>query len=268
MNRHVLGVFLRKELRDLRSNPQVWPGYLLLPIIGIVLPIVFLVLLPTTPLGRLDPDLEGLLRLAQRDPMLAAFPEGERLARLLVRESGSFFLLMPVILSGMSAALAIAAEKQQRTLEPILATPIAIHDLLAAKLLASLGPALLVTWGATLVAMTAAAITTWVRWGHAFWPDWPALLVFGLLAPACGAVAALLGMRASIRARDVHAAVQSSGLWVVPAGIFLAATLGRPALRSAWAGVVGTVLVALLGWWLFRGNVRRFEREEVLTRWA
>jgi hypothetical protein len=40
------------------------------------------------------------------------------------------------------------------------------------------------------------------------------------------------------------------------------------ALRSAAAGVFAVGVVAATVWWLFRGNVRRFEREEILTRWT
>lgn len=263
----VLGIFLSKELRELRANPQIWPGYLILPLIAVALPIIFLAVIPTSG-AAVDPDLAGMLRLAEHDPLLAAFPDNQRLARLLTREAATIFLFMPVLLSGMSAALAIAAEKQQRTLEPILATPVSVGDLLAAKLLAALGPAVLVTWGTALVSVIATAITTQVRYGEPFWPGWAVVLVLVLLAPACGAAAALLGMRASIRAKDVQPAVQMAGLWVVPLGVIFASLLGRPSLRSVPVGVAAFAIVVALGWWLFRGNIRRFEREELLTRWA
>jgi hypothetical protein len=32
-------------------------------------------------------------------------------------------------------------------------------------------------------------------------------------------------------------------------------------------GLGGTVLMGVLSLWLFRRNVRRFRREEILTRW-
>ena len=40
MTRDVLFLFLRKELRDVRSNKQVWPAYLILPVLAVALPIV------------------------------------------------------------------------------------------------------------------------------------------------------------------------------------------------------------------------------------
>jgi len=264
----VLGLFLRKELRDLRGNPQVYPGYLLLPLIAILLPAVFVALLPTDPARMLDPDLQTLLRFATRDPLLAAYPEGQRLVRLIIRDVGAFFLLMPVMLSAMSAALAIAAEKQQRTLEPILATTLSDREFLLAKLIAALGPAVLVTWGSALLYLVVIAAVTAIRHGTMMLPGWTFLPSIVLLAPLAGAAAALMGMRASARARDVQSAVQTATLWVVPAGIALAAVAGRAAMRSPLTALIGAVVLAGVSLWLFRGNLVRFRREEILTRWS
>lgn len=107
----ILGLFLRKELRDLRANPQVWPGYLVLPIVALAVPIVMLAVMPLDPtLAAVDPDVAAIFRLASRDPLLLAFPERERMVRLIIREVGAFYLLMPILLAAMSAGLAIAAE--------------------------------------------------------------------------------------------------------------------------------------------------------------
>ncbi|MBL8988967.1 MAG: ABC transporter permease subunit [Gemmatimonadetes bacterium] len=266
----VLSIFLRKELRDLRGNPQVLPGYLILPLMAVVIPTIMLAFMPFDPTAAaaVDPDIVALFRLASRDPSLAVFPERERMFRLLVREFVSFFLLMPVILASMSAGLAIAAEKQQRTLEPILATPLSDRDLLLAKLLASLVPAVVVTWGAVLLSVIATAIVTDVRLGAAFWPTPAVLVTILILAPLAGAAAALLGIRVSVKAADIQAAVQASGLWVIPAGILLIAVVGRPAARSLPIAFGAVVLVGAIVWWLFRINLRKFEREEILTRWV
>jgi ABC-2 type transport system permease protein len=266
VSRSTLGIFLRKELRELRHNPQVWPGYLLLPLIAIAFPVIFIAVIPGD-VSSLDPDMASLMRLASRDPLIARYPEAERIGRLVSREWGAFILIIPMILSGMSAALAIAVEKQQRTLEPVLATPLSPQELLAAKLVAALGPAVLATWVSALLSVVGTAIVTSFKIGVTIWPEPAGILTMAIVAPLCGAASALLGMRASMRAADVHSAVQTAGLWVVPMGMVLAGLLGRPAMRSVAAGLFAIGLTLALSWWLFRGNVRRFEREEILTRW-
>ena len=54
---------------------------------------------------------------------------------------------------------------------------------------------------------------------------------------------------------------------MVPVCLVLVARIGRPAMMSPVAGVGGAAFLALLAWWLFRRNVRRFKREEILTKW-
>lgn len=265
MSDPVISIFLRKELRDIRANPQLLPGYFLLPGIAVIVPLIFLALVPLVPVA--NADFTSLVELTSRDPQLAGYAPPERLARLIVREVGAFFLLMPVLLSAMNAAMSIASEKQQRTLEPLLATPMTDRSLLLAKLIASLGPAVAITWLAVLLSVLGTAALTAYKFGTVILPGTAFFLAVLFLAPLCGAAAALMGMRASMRSADVQTAVQVASLWVVPAGILIIAMLGRPALRSVPLGVGAIAFAALLTWWFFRGNLKRFEREEILTRW-
>lgn len=263
------GIFLRKELRDIKGNPQVLPGFLLLPAIAVLLPLGMLAFAPLDPAaGNMDPDLVRLLEMAGRDPALAGYPPAERMVRLGIREFGAFFLLIPVLLSSMSAALSVAGEKQQRTLEPILATPIDDRTFLLAKLAAAVGPALIVTWVSAALFGVGAALVTLVRLGTPTPPSAPFLLGMAGLAPLGGIIAALMGMRVSIKAADVQAAIQSAGLWVVPAGLILIGLFGRPALRSVPLALAAILLFGGLAAWSFQRTLRRFEREEILTRWT
>ena len=263
----VLAIFLRKELRDFRSNPQVIPGYLLLPLVAVILPGVIIAIAPAGAVPGADPDFIAMLRFASRDPLLGRFPESERIVRLIVREFGGFFLLMPLILASLSAAASIAAEKQQRTLEPILATPLSTRDFLLAKLVAAVIPSVVLTWIAAVIYVLVVAIVAAVRFDHPFTPGAGFGLSVTLLAPVAAIAAALVGMRASMRAVDTQTAVQTASLWVIPIGALAVGLAGRVAVRSAVAGLATVVLVAAFAVWMFRGNLTRFEREEILTRW-
>ena len=269
MNTKVLSLFLRKELRDVRGNPQVLPGYLLLPAVAVALPAIMLAALPVDPVAAAasDPDVATLLRFASRDPMVAHFPERERIARIIVRDVGAFFLLMPVILSSLSAALSIAIEKQQRTLEPILATPVSDRALLLAKLIGAVVPAIGATWVAAALSVALTTVITGWRYGTAFTPDFAFLIVIVLLAPLGGAAAALAGIRVSLGARDVQSAVQTTTLWVLPASIVIVVLFGRAALLGPLLASAACLAASLLVWWLYRSALARFDREEILTRW-
>jgi len=270
VTRDVLFLFMRKELRDLRSNRQVWPAFLLLPAVAVLLPILMLGLLPLlidpARVGH-DPAASLLLDTIAKDPTLGGATVGERVARLLLRDMVVFYLLMPVILASSAAALALVREKEQRTLEPILATPLTDRDLLLAKLVAAVGPALLVTWVAAAAGIVAGMAGSWWRVGRIILPTAGNVAGLLLLAPALTVLAALAGLRVSARFTDVPGATQFTGLVVVPVSLVVVAVIGRPAMAFpavALAGAVGGGLAAL---WLFASNLRRFRREEILTKW-
>lgn len=270
MNLPVLTLFLRKELRDLRGNRQIWPAYLILPALGVLLPALLLALLPyMMQAGELrhDPGMEMLLTTIANDPSITGATLAEKIARLLLRDMGMYYLLMPVVLAGSSAGLVIVREKEQRTLEPILATPLRDRDFLLAKLFASLGPALLASMVAWVPGTLTAMVGSWWRVSAVILPTSGNLVGTFLLGPVFGALAALVGLRVSARFTDVPGATQFTGLVVLPAGLVMVAVIGRPAMASPLVGVAASLLLGLVAVWLFRRNVRKFRREEILTRW-
>lgn len=270
MTREILFLFLHKELRDLRSNKQVWPAYFLLPAVAVFLPVLIFVLLPImvdpARIGQ-DPGVRMLLDTIRNDPTIAGVTMAERMARLLLRDLVLFYLLMPVVLASTAAALALVREKEQRTLEPILATPLRDRDLLLAKLFASVGPAMLLTWGTAVVGILAGALGAWWRLDTLILPTMGNVVGLLLLSPALTIFAALAGLRVSARFTDVPGATQFTGLVVVPLSLVVVAVLGRPAMAYVSVGLGGTLLVGLAAAWFFSNNVKRFRREEILTRW-
>ena len=78
--------------------------------------------------------------LAQR-PEWAAFSAAELAGAFAVQQFLAFFLLMPAYIPLSIATFSIIGEKQARTLEPVLATPIRTVELLTGKAIAALVPA-------------------------------------------------------------------------------------------------------------------------------
>jgi ABC-2 type transport system permease protein len=263
-------VFLGKELRDARRNKYLFPVYLLLPLLAFGLPVALVLAGPHlvgAGMEQKDPALLAISRLVQTVPEYAGMPPGEAVIRYMLRGALAFYFLMPVALSSISAAFSIVSEKQQRTLEPILAAPITERELLFGKLLASLLPSVLLTWASALAAAILVDAISWRTYGALFLPDrfW-SVGVF-VLAPLLGAASVLATMRLSAKMTDPQAANQFAGLVIVP--IFLAGIglFGKILTVSFTALLIACLAVLLLALALFRVNVVKFQREEILTRW-
>jgi ABC-2 type transport system permease protein len=261
-------LFLRKELRELRKNKFVLPVYLVLPPIAIILPVFFAVFAPQLlAVDPNDPAVLGILRLVKNTPEFGSMGTEEAITRFFQRSLVSFYLLMPVGLSSISAAFSVVAEKQQRTLEPILATPITDFEFLIGKLLASLMPSIILTW---VAAILAAVIVNWITWGRYETPLLPERFWFVgvfVLAPLMGMASVLAAMRLSAKMTDPQTANQFTGLVIVPAFMIGIGIFGKILTISMIAVVISCVFVALLVLFLLRLNLKNFQREEILTRW-
>jgi len=266
----VLWLFLAREVRDLRGNSRVWPLYLILPLVAIILPVVLAATMPqaiAVGQAKHDPALLQMMRTVQAAPEFARYSLVEAMTRYLLRNSFAILLLLPIAISATSAAFSIVGEKQQRTLEPILATPISDRQFLLGKLLAALVPTVAVTWIAAAVGAALVDALTWSRYGGPLLPDRFWLVGVLVLAPLLGACVVLVTMRLSARGTDPQAVVQTTALATIPGFLLLGAIFGR-ALTIVFPALCGACLLMLaLDAILFRGNMRTFRREEILTRW-
>ncbi len=270
MTRSVVWLFLAREWADTRRNSRVLPLYFIMPLVAVSLPILVALMAPSIVRDlqqRPDQGTAALIERLMRRPEFLGLSPGEGLARYLLRAVSGMFVLMPIAIASTVAAFSIVGEKQQRTLEPILATPITDRQLLLGKLLASIGPTVVLTWAAGAVAILVVDIVFIARSLAAPLPDrfWTVVLL--VLAPAIAATVSLVTMRLSAKSSDPQATVQTSALAILPIFLLLVGAFGQlltfsfPALLAA-SGVVLLIDVAL-----FRMNVVRFRREEILTRW-
>jgi ABC-type Na+ efflux pump permease subunit len=78
---------------------------------------------------------------------LAGYTDVQKVAILPIKIIGlPFFLLIPLLMSGIITSDSFAGERERNTLETLLVTPIRDWELLLGKILTPFVPALLVTW--------------------------------------------------------------------------------------------------------------------------
>jgi ABC-2 type transport system permease protein len=173
-----------KDAAEVRQQPG-----LILPalamIVGLSLPALLLLVVAPRWLGEplADSDFaDAAAALAAQMPALARLaPEGQAQAFVL-QQFLMFSLLVPVMGSLSLASHAIVGEKQARSLEPLLTTPITVPELLAAKVLTPFVLAMVLLAATFLLYLV--AMLAWGEpgvWRTLFWPR--TLLVFLLLGP-------------------------------------------------------------------------------------
>lgn len=242
---------LWKEWLELRGNRGVVAPTLLLPILLTGLAIGVLL-----GIARHSVEVTGMLK--GQDPKELLIQVGRQMVTL--------FLIMPCILPSTTAAHSIVGEKQLRSLEPVLATPVQTWELLCGKLILCLLLGVLPSWlsygafvGVLQLHMPPGILPHLVT---------SAQLVMVLLI---GPLLALFSVTAttiiSSRLSDAQAAQSVSVLVALPIiGIATSQAAGLVTLPLVGVFAAGVVLLVLdLGALVL--CVRLFQRETILTRW-
>jgi ABC-2 type transport system permease protein len=265
MNRSAVAGLFRKELLDVSRNRSALVPVALVTAIALVIPFVITIVVPALA-GVLLSDDSDLVRVsALADPGADLMPDA-RVQLFLFQQFLLLFLLTPTTGAMAMAAHSVVGEKQARTLEPLLATPVATFELLLAKVLGALVPTLLIALIGLSLYLSGIAIFARPGVLAAMVNPRTAALVL-LLGPA----SALLSLQAAIlissRVNDARTAQQFGVFIVIPASALLVAQF----MGALWlsAGALAAVSGTLLLLWgiLAAISVRLFDREAILTRW-
>ncbi|MGE0593755.1 MAG: ABC transporter permease [Vicinamibacterales bacterium] len=259
---------LQKELIDLSRNPAVFVPAVLTAVVSICLPFLIAVVLPAVTGEPLTGSSDFRVAIdALRGTAVAAGLDGEGLIQAwILRQFVVLLVLTPVAASMASAAYSVVGEKQARTLEPLLTTPLTTAELLAAKVLGSLLPATVLTIACFGVYVAAAAAFAREGVYATLLTGQPLATVF-VLGPLAALAALQLAVCVSSRVNDARSAQQIGALVILPvAGLLVAQLTG--ALQLSGTVIAATALVLLsVNAGLALLGVTLFDRESILTRW-
>ncbi len=250
-----------KEWEEIVRNRSVFWSLVLLPLI---LTVVFVGVFFFMHLEFLR---TGTLNMNGSVPAyLQGYAPVDAVMIMMLNQFMIYFLMAPLALPIYIAAYSIIGEKQNRSLEPLLATPIKTWELLLGKSIAAVVPPVLAGWVAyALFAAGIHSLVSDVVWRVAVEPLW--LLSIGILGPLFGMLSVFVGIIASSRMNDPRAAQQWTALFLVPLiGIGMGMMFGVIVLNPL-TFALGILGVGLLDATTLYIAVRLFQRETILTRW-
>jgi ABC-2 type transport system permease protein len=269
VNGHRITALMGKELREMRSNPAAILPVVLLVGVCLVLPVFIAVVLPAMTGESLanDRTIAQVLVYAETQlPGLASLPREAAAQAFMFQQFLFLFLVAPIVGAVSLAAYAVVGEKQGRTLEPLLTTPLTTTELLVAKVLAAFLPALAIEFVglALYLALTAAIAAPGVARTLV---SGRSIILIALLGPLSSLAALQLTITISSRVNDPRSAQQIAVLLVMPLVLMLvgqvagAFVITSPMLLAVCGGLAAVwVLLVML-------SVALFDRESILTRW-
>ena len=270
MNVDRITTLMGKELREFRASPTQLIPVVLLIVVCTALPFVVIVAVPwaTGQSFTSEKTFQQVLAIARRHtPGLAGLPAETAGEVFLFQQFLLLYLIAPIVGAVSLAAYSVIGEKQGRTLEPLLTTPMSTAEILIAKVLASFLPSLVIeAIGLVLYFVGIAALASPGVAGSLL--TLRSLLLVGVLGPFASLAALQATIAISSRVNDPRSAQQVAVLVILPLiGMLIGQTAGAFFITTT---VLLLLCAAMIAAWvvLILLSVALFERETILTRWS
>ena len=268
MNGRRVLTIARKDLSEVLRNKQA-----LAPLL--VVPVIFAVVFPAAIalLGRssvLTASINGLDAFLDNIPAGVLPPEldtgGIVVYAALTYFMAPLFLMIPIMVASVIGSSSFVGEKERRTLEGLLYTPVTNRELVLGKVLASLVPAVGITWGSFILYAVIANVLGNPVVGRAFFPNATWLIVVFLLVPCVAFLAITLIVAVSGRSTTVQGAQGISVLVLLPV---LALVVGQATglmLFDAAVALIAVGAIAVIDVAVFLAVAKTFQRERLITK--
>lgn len=235
-------VLIRKEWRQALRDTSA-----LVPVV--LFPLLFSIILPGAAVGLIAHSASSETRIHGLEPFLdlVASVSGAGMGpqQLLVTAVVTYvfaplILIIPVIVATAGATAAFVGERERGTLEGLLYGSITVRELFLAKTLASVIPAVLLTWASFLGFSVVANAAAWPVMRGIVFPDVTWALAVLVLVPLIAFLVISVIVGVSNRAKSVQSAQGIAVFFILPlVGMIVSQIAG--ALLFDWR------VVALLG---------------------
>lgn len=257
----------RKEVTELLSNRALVFSFLGLVLLFVIIPVGLMGVLVNAPQdagkGEANEAVRQLMRLV---PELEQMSTAEQGAVLVIRHFTLIFLILPVIGALGSSTSSIVGEKQSRSIEPVLATPVTTLELLAGKSLGTVALAVSGTWMGFflyvgLIRLVAGSDLIRVAF------DLTTLMIVFVLTPLIALLGLGAGVVISSRVSDSRSAQQIGGLLILPIVFLIVGQITGLFVLGPSSIIAAAFVLLLLDFVVLRVGVRLFNRERIVAEW-
>jgi hypothetical protein len=188
------------------------------------------------------------------------------LAPQLMDAFSIWFLIASVTIPTAIASYSLVGEKLQKSLEPLLATPMSDGDILLGKSVSGLLIPVVSIYAGAVIFMALTDHFTQSVLGYFYYPNWHLGAIL-LVVPLASLMSVEINIIISARMTDARSAQQLGTLLIIPfVGLYLASELGIFPFSDTNLLILAGVL-ALIDLAFFFVSKATFQREEILTRW-
>lgn len=261
MNKKQL-TLIKKDIRSITSNKQVFMVMLIVPLaLTVVLPSIFVFVTILVP--EAASDFQALVEML---PISTQEQSQEQLILSLILNQimPVFFLLIPIMASSIMAASSFVGEKEKRTLETLLYSPLSLKQLFQAKILAAFSVGMIVSFISFIAMIIVVGIEMLMLTDAVILPDINWLVIMLVLAPSISLVSIGITVLGSAKSQTIEESQQRAVFLVLPIiGLVIGQFTGIILVNSRLLLVIGIIL-ALLAGFIMKNIGGKFSYEKLL----
>ncbi len=255
------GIIFKKEIKEVIRNKNIWlPIIIITVIFSIGMPLFMII--GSESILRDEDTVNFITKMFGQveDPLRVLI--GFILKQLLI-----FLLVLPAMVPSLIAPSSVIMEKENQTLEPLLATPVKTSELLLGKSLTALVPAFVISTINFIILTLVVDIAAYLKLGYMPLPTAEWVIVAFLLSPILSFILTMASIIVSSRSTDIRSAQGIGAIIILPIYLIIGLQIAGFFLLNFIYLLVGCLVLLAVCPLVLRLAVKIFDRENILTRW-
>lgn len=268
MNKTAMWAIAKKDMQSIIRSVRIWLPMCLIPLLlGVISPSMIIVMVGYGDFSQIA-GTEWILELINQLKETTLHQEIERLPTLNQKMVYLFitylfppcFLVIPIMASSVVAANSFVGEKERKTLESLLLSPINMLELFVGKVLSALIPAYAITLLMFILFGVSINLLTYPLFQQMIFPTWDWILLIIWVVPAVSLFVILFNVLISSKVKGFQEAYQLGSVIVIPIAILIVSQMTGYFFLSTWRlfmiGLSVFVIDLFLIRWVAKGNQR------------
>lgn len=208
---------IQKDINEITSSKQVILPMVIVPsILTVLIPLALII--GVNYIGNASDIIRDLGPLLKKLPSeYKAYGPAQLVIKVAINYMfPSYFLIIPIMCSGIIGASSFVGEKEHKTMETLLYTPISMEQLLRAKILGIFIPSYIITLLSFIAFGIIINIGGFIYFGGLIFPDIKWLIVILWISPAINLLSLIFTVMVSAKSKTFQEAQQVSGILVLP----------------------------------------------------
>jgi ABC-2 type transport system permease protein len=255
------GIIFKKEIKEVIRNKNIWlPILIVTAIFSIAMPLILI--LGSSSILKDEDTINFINKMFGQvgDPLKILI--GFALKQLLI-----FLLILPAMVPSLIAPSSVIMEKENNTLEPLLATPLKTSELLMGKSLTALVPAFIISTINFIILTIVVDIAAFIKLDYAPLPTAEWVIVAFLLSPILSFILTMASIIVSSRSTDIRSAQGIGAVIIFPIYLIIGLQLAGFFLLNVTYLLIGCLVLLAVCPLVLKLAVRIFDRENILTKW-